>query len=421
MMTRLTVAALVIVAGVSPAWAARASADAALATPPGITIQTLGEARGYRLAGQYSPTRGTAYADSVGMTLYTYAKDTPGVSTCAGACAATWVPALAPAKAASQGDWTVVVRADGARQWALRGKPLYRYGKDIRPGDSLGNGEEAGAWQAAMMKPADGIALPDGIDVRDLDDAGGSVLVDAHGHTVYMLEGPVAKAEQSCAKPPCFTPWLPVEAADLANPVGDFSIVRGPDGSRRWVYKDKPLYTFDGDLAPGTANGSGVDARWKVALVRRQYMPEGVKIGSAPGQGRVMTTAKGMTLYRRSNYIFQSTSGHGFRDGVPRFPSVGRVIGTGGCDAECLKRYRPLLAPDNAQASGYWEIFKRPDGTRQWAYKSYAMYTYVGDKAPGDVMGNQNYDYMITAGREAAGSAVPMTAATALYWSISYP
>ncbi len=409
--------------GSQPAWAARTSAGPELATPPGITIQTLGEARGYKLTGQLSPLRGTTYADATGMTLYTSEKDTtPGVSACTNECAATWLPAVAPATAKSRGEWTVIRRADGTRQWALRNKPLYRYREDTLPGGAAGSGQDAGAWQVAVMKPGDGLTFPDGIDVRDLDDVGGSILVDGRGFTIYMLEGAVAKVEKACAKPPCFSPWVPVEAADLANAVGDFTIVRGPDGSRRWAFRGKPLYTFADDRMAGTANGAGIDARWQVALVRRQYMPAGVEIRSAPGQGQVMTTASGMTLYRRANYIFQSTSGHGFRDGVPRFPSIGRVIGTSGCEGECLKSYHPLLATADAQASGYWEIFTHPDGTRQWAYKGYAMYSFVGDRAPGDVMGTQVYDYMINdAERRVPASQIPMSAATALYWSIAYP
>ena len=31
---------------------------------------------------------------------------------------------------------------------------------------------------------------------------------------------------------------------------------------------------------------------------------------------------------------------------------------------------------------------ERPDGSRQWAYKGSALYTYAGDTAPGDIKGN---------------------------------
>ena len=40
----------------------------------------------------------------------------------------------------SSGDWTVVVRDDGTRQWAFRGKPVYYWAKDTKPGDRTGDG-----------------------------------------------------------------------------------------------------------------------------------------------------------------------------------------------------------------------------------------------------------------------------------------
>ncbi len=32
-------------------------------------------------------------------------------------------------------DWTVVTRKDGGKQWAYKGKPVYTFKKDAKPGD----------------------------------------------------------------------------------------------------------------------------------------------------------------------------------------------------------------------------------------------------------------------------------------------
>jgi predicted lipoprotein with Yx(FWY)xxD motif len=73
--------------------------------------------------------------DSIGLPLYTYAGDTvPGQSACTGRCAAVWHPYKVKGEAKSS-DWSVVVRDDGTKQWAYRGKPLYFYAKD-QPGAS---------------------------------------------------------------------------------------------------------------------------------------------------------------------------------------------------------------------------------------------------------------------------------------------
>ena len=38
------------------------------------------------------------------------------------------------------GEYTVITRADGMKQWAYKGKPLYTWVKDTKPGDMTGNG-----------------------------------------------------------------------------------------------------------------------------------------------------------------------------------------------------------------------------------------------------------------------------------------
>jgi predicted lipoprotein with Yx(FWY)xxD motif len=94
---------------------------------------------------------GTAVlADAKGMTLYTFAKDTTGMSNCAGPCATNWPPLAAAADAKPMGEWTIVARADGSRQWAYKGMPLYTWIKDAKPGEATGDGMAMGAWKVAV-------------------------------------------------------------------------------------------------------------------------------------------------------------------------------------------------------------------------------------------------------------------------------
>ena len=93
---------------------------------------------------------GSVLTDSKGMTLYTFDKDTaPGKSACNGPCAQNWPPLAASNYARSKGDWSVVTRDDGSRQWAYKGKPLYSFVKDSKPGDTTGDGFLNNAWHAA--------------------------------------------------------------------------------------------------------------------------------------------------------------------------------------------------------------------------------------------------------------------------------
>lgn len=59
------------------------------------------------------------------LRLYTSDKDPAGISRCEGGCASAWPPLYAPSDAVPVGDWTLVTRDSGKRQWAYRGKPVY--------------------------------------------------------------------------------------------------------------------------------------------------------------------------------------------------------------------------------------------------------------------------------------------------------
>lgn len=79
------------------------------------------------------------WVDAKGMTLYVFDKDAGGKSVCNGPCATNWPPLMAGADAKAAGDWTVITRDDGSKQWAYKGKPLYTWVKDTKPGDMTGD------------------------------------------------------------------------------------------------------------------------------------------------------------------------------------------------------------------------------------------------------------------------------------------
>jgi predicted lipoprotein with Yx(FWY)xxD motif len=85
-------------------------------------------------------SKGKALVDAKGMTLYTYDNDSGGKSACGGPCAANWPPLKASADAKAKGAWTVISRDDGSKQWAYKGKPVYTWTKDTKPGDVKGDG-----------------------------------------------------------------------------------------------------------------------------------------------------------------------------------------------------------------------------------------------------------------------------------------
>ncbi len=63
--------------------------------------------------------------DSGGMTLYTYSPDSYGKSVCYAICAQRWPPFVGNAASRPVGNFTIITRDDGSKQWAYYGKPLY--------------------------------------------------------------------------------------------------------------------------------------------------------------------------------------------------------------------------------------------------------------------------------------------------------
>ena len=103
----------------------------------GLLAACAGHVAGVKTA---DTAKGTVLADAKGMTLYTFDRDAAGKSNCNGQCAQNWPPLKADAGAQPTGEWTVVKRDDGSAQWAYKGKPVYGWVKDQKPGDVTGDG-----------------------------------------------------------------------------------------------------------------------------------------------------------------------------------------------------------------------------------------------------------------------------------------
>lgn len=96
---------------------------------------------------------------STGMTLYTFDKDSSGKSACNGQCTAIWPPLPAPADAKVGGDFSVITRDDGGKQIAHKGRPLYTYAADQKPGDATGDGS-GGVWHVLRAGKSSSAAEP---------------------------------------------------------------------------------------------------------------------------------------------------------------------------------------------------------------------------------------------------------------------
>jgi predicted lipoprotein with Yx(FWY)xxD motif len=93
-----------------------------------------------------------------GLTLYSFAPDTPSRSACYGSCAAYWPPVPGNVSAGPGVTGTVgsIKRTNGSTQATYDGHPLYTYIGDSAPGQDSGNNLNlnGGLWRNVPVAAA---------------------------------------------------------------------------------------------------------------------------------------------------------------------------------------------------------------------------------------------------------------------------
>ena len=88
--------------------------------------------------------------------------------------------------------------------------------------------------------------------------------------------------------------------------------------------------------------------------------------------GMVLANGSGLTLY-----YFSADK-----------PDSGKSVCTGGCAVAWPPLAAPVKAPAGGHLPGTLGVISRPGGVRQVTLNGFPVYTYVGDKAPGQVTGD---------------------------------
>lgn len=226
------------------------------------------------------PNLGGAVTDSEGFTLYRFDKDTPKPpkSACEGDCATAWPAVAADDVTAGEGiDAGLlgsVARADGTRQLTLAGWPVYRYAKDTKAGDTLGEGV-GGTWHvlgadgkpAAAAAAADKKAPAQGAELSVAQNPMlGGILADAEGRTLYRFDKDSAWPMKFGCLDACLDTWKPAKPVDKSKVSGIAAelvgSVKRPDGSEQLTIDCWPVYLFTGDKAPGDITGHNKQGLW---------------------------------------------------------------------------------------------------------------------------------------------------------------
>ena len=206
---------------------------------------------------------GKVVAGEGGRTLYVFGADADGSANCSGACLGNWpvfykeLPTLGNSLIAA--DFTTITRADGAKQTAFKGWPLYYFKNDTKAGDVTG--ENVGnVWQVAKANYTVLVASRQliGSDGKSYtfdtkEGTGNSLfLTDNVGRTLYAFafdkKGTNKYTKADLSNNPV---WPLFEGTIDEVPSGlskaDFNTIT-VFGKNQITYKGWPLYYFGADL-----------------------------------------------------------------------------------------------------------------------------------------------------------------------------
>lgn len=237
--------------------------QATLTLPPGMRLRE-------------SRVLGWILTDHRDSTLYRAISDLDTLAKrCDARCMREWLPVEAPALANPVGEFAPIERADGARQWAFQGAPLFTYRGDLQPGDLNGmRAQRAQLWEPAVVRR---YVQPDGISMRvdpeqgpiwvtrddrplytrhrlDDNDFGGRNLVGQF-HQSYELGKLIGF---SGCNDECLREWQPLRPAQDAVSQGYWEVGVRDDGSRQWLFKGSAVYTYVRDEPGGPVTGTNI-------------------------------------------------------------------------------------------------------------------------------------------------------------------
>ncbi|MEW2319308.1 SCO0930 family lipoprotein [Streptomyces bauhiniae] len=246
-------------------------------------------------------------------------------------------------------------------------------------GTGLGSGNGYGA-DGAQSSASPTLAAPAGKLTVATNPQLGNVLTDGSGLTLYRFDKDTAEPPKTNCDGDCATTWPPVPADDANAGAGIDKAMLGEvtraDGTKQLTIGGWPAYRYAKDLNSGDVNGQGVGGKWfalapngkKASLTS---LP-GLSVRKDPKLGDIVVDKNGRTVYR-------------FLKDKAWPKSVSN------CTGACLEKW-PAVAPvsaDDTQGVKKKGLmpFTRPDGVKQMSVNCWPIYTFTGDKAPGDTNG----------------------------------
>ncbi|MFD9412342.1 SCO0930 family lipoprotein [Streptomyces sp. NPDC059989] len=239
----------------------------------------------------------------------------------------------------------------------------------------------APAADGSGAKPAGQLAVATGEQL-------GSVLTDGAGLTLYRFDKDTAKPSKSNCDGDCAKTWPVVAAGDATAAAGMDPALLGEvvrsDGTKQLTVAGWPAYRFNKDTKAGDLNGQGVGGVWFA------FAPDGKKAAkAAPTAGGAAEAGAGLSVAKDPKLGDHIVDGKGMT--VYRFKPDTAWPMVSKCEGDCVAKW-PVVPPvDKANAKGITErnylVLDRPDGKKQQTVDCWPVYTFTGDKKPGDING----------------------------------
>ncbi|MFD9323316.1 SCO0930 family lipoprotein [Streptomyces sp. NPDC060053] len=256
-------------------------------------------------------------------------------------------------------------------------------------GVGVGTGVGSGVGSTASASAAGGAgAQSDGELAITANGELGKILTDGGGKTLYRFDADTAEPPKSNCDGDCATAWPPVSADDISAGDGiDKSLlgeVTRTDGTKQLTVAGWPAYYYAKDAKAGDTTGQGVGNKW-FALT-----PEGKKAKASGSSSESGTELAGLSVRKDANLGEIVVDKNGMT--VYRFlKDKAWPEPVSNCNGACLEKW-PAVAPvafnetEGIQEKGYMN-FTRSDGTKQQTINCSPIYTFSGDKSPGDING----------------------------------
>jgi predicted lipoprotein with Yx(FWY)xxD motif len=311
-------------------------------------------------------------------------------------CTQMWPPVVAAADAKAVGEWGLVDRADGRRQWTFEGFPVYRSALDAKPGQVNGGSRRGGRGDAGSHREPIGPApnAPPQFAVRTV--ASGRLLSTDTGFSVYAWDGD--RPNTSNCKEACLKAWTPVAAGQSARPKGEWGVIERLPGVKQWTFRGQPLYTHIADSRSHSLEGADVPGWHNVYTQKNPAIPAAFTLqDTRVGQAVADKNGKTIYLYRcGDDALDQLDCDHPVTTQAYRMA----VCGKGDPDT-CNATFPYVPAAAGAKtASLIWGTMyidpktghpaspDQPGALHVWTFRDRPVYTHGLDLAPGDINGD---------------------------------